>query len=117
MDVVVPYFVRIGSPEQRQRWLPGMVDGSVMASIAMSEPGAGSDLAGISTSLRRSGDNWVLSGSKTFITGGSQSDLIIVVARSDRGADRRAGLTLAVVEDGMPGFLRGQPQRKLGLHA
>lgn len=117
MDVVLPYIIRFGSDEQRERWLPDMASGATMASIAMTEPAAGSDLAGIRTSLRRDGDDWILSGSKTFITGGTQSDLVIVVARSEETTDRRRGLTLAVVDAGMAGFTRGPAQRKLGLHA
>ena len=116
-DVVTPYVLGLADAEQRQRWLPGMADGTTMASIAMTEPGAGSDLAGIRTSLQRRGPDWVLTGSKSFITGGAQSDLILVVARSDAAADRRKGLTLAVVESSMDGFSRGAPLDKLGLKA
>lgn len=115
-DVVVPYIVNFGSEEQKQRWLPGMATGELMVAIAMTEPAAGSDLAGITTRLTRDGDDWVLHGSKTFITGGTQADVVIVVARSEESADRRKGLTLAVVEAGMPGFSSGPAQRKLGLH-
>lgn len=117
MDVVIPYITGFGSPEQQARWLPAMADGSLMVSIAMTEPGAGSDLAGIRTSLRRDGDDWVLNGSKTFITGGTQSGLVAVVARSSVEEDRRRGLTIAMVESGMAGFSRGSAQKKLGLHA
>ena len=117
MDVVVPYITAYADQAQKERWLPGMAEGSLMASIAMTEPAAGSDLAGIRTSLRRADGGWRLSGSKTFITGGTQSDLVIVVARSSTDGDRRAGLTLAVVEEGTAGFTRGPAQRKLGLHA
>lgn len=117
MDVVVPYLVRLGTVEQKKRWLPSLASGERMASIAMTEPAAGSDLAGIRATLRSDGDEWILNGSKTFITGGTQSDLVIVVARSGNPDDRRGGLTLAVVEGGMDGFTRGPAQRKLGLHA
>ncbi|MEU1951115.1 acyl-CoA dehydrogenase family protein [Nocardia rhamnosiphila] len=116
-DVVTPYLLTLATPGQRRRWLPGMAAGDLMTSIAMTEPGAGSDLAGIGTSLRRRRGDWVLNGSKTFITGGAQSDLILVVARSEEAADRRHGLTLAVVEATMPGFTRGAPLEKLGLRA
>ncbi|KRA26083.1 acyl-CoA dehydrogenase [Microbacterium sp. Root61] len=117
MDVVLPYIYRLGTPEQRDRWLPALLTGERMASIAMTEPATGSDLAGIRTSLKRGAHGWVLNGSKTFITGGTQSDLIIVVARSGSDGDRRRGLALAVVEPGMAGFTRGTAQRKLGLHS
>lgn len=116
-DVVTPYILSLATPEQRRRWLPGMASGDLMTSIAMTEPGAGSDLAGIRTSLERRGTDWVLNGSKTFITGGAQSDLVIVVARSEATENRRDGLTLAVVEASMTGFSRGGPLEKLGLKA
>lgn len=87
-----------------------------MTAIAMTEPAAGSDLAGISVSAVRDGDSYVLNGAKTFITGGVQADLAIVVARTSRDeADRRAGLTLLVVEEGMACFSRGRNLDKLGL--
>jgi len=117
-DVVMPYILAYGSAEQRQRWLPGMASAELMSSIAMTEPGTGSDLAGMATSARRSADgSWVLSGSKTFITGGSQSDLVVVVARTSKSDNRRDGLSLLVVEEGMPGFQRGRRLKKLGLLA
>lgn len=117
-DVVTPYVLTLATPEQRQRWLPGMATGELMTSIAMTEPATGSDLAGMRTTLRRDGTDWILNGTKTFITGGAQSDLILVVARSSTDdADRRAGLTLVVVEAGMAGFRRGHALHKLGLKA
>nr|WP_302180761.1 acyl-CoA dehydrogenase family protein [Microbacterium sp. NC79] len=82
----------------------------------MTEPAAGSDLAGMTTSLKSDGTGWRLNGSKTFITGGTQSELTIVVARSGNGNDRRGGLTLAVIEGNPEGLTRSQPQKKLGLH-
>ncbi|MFE4423986.1 acyl-CoA dehydrogenase family protein [Streptomyces sp. NPDC056817] len=117
MNVVVPYFLRLATPAQQARWLPGMASGATMGAIAMTEPGTGSDLAGIATTAVREGDHWVLNGAKTFITGGAHAGAVIVVARTARTEDRRGGLTLFVVEDGMPGFTRGRPLRKLGLHA
>ncbi|GAA5061218.1 acyl-CoA dehydrogenase family protein [Nocardia callitridis] len=116
-DVVTPYLLSLATSEQRRRWLPGMASGELMTSIAMTESAAGSDLAGIKTSLERKGENWVLNGAKTFITGGAQSDLIVVVARSQAARERRDGLTLAVVESSMNGFVRGAPLEKLGLKA
>jgi acyl-CoA dehydrogenase len=116
-DVVMPYILAYGSDEQRRRWLPGMASADLMSAIAMTEPGTGSDLAGMATTARRADDGWVLNGSKTFITGGSQADLVVVVARTSKSDNRRAGLSLLVVEEGMPGFQRGRRLKKLGLLA
>jgi alkylation response protein AidB-like acyl-CoA dehydrogenase len=117
-DVVTPYVLSLATDEQRRRWLPGMAGGELMTSIAMTEPATGSDLAGMRTTLRRDGSDWILNGAKTFITGGAQSDLVLVVARSSSSdGDRRAGLTIVVVEAGMPGFTRGAKLDKLGLKA
>ncbi|MEP7192125.1 MAG: acyl-CoA dehydrogenase family protein [Actinomycetota bacterium] len=116
LNVVLPYFLDLATPQQRARWFPAFVSGESMTAIAMTEPGTGSDLAGISASAVLDGDSYVLNGAKTFITGGVQADLAIVVARTSRSADdRRAGLTLLVVEEGMPGFSRGRNLDKLGL--
>lgn len=116
LDVILPYFLEYSDAEQRQRWLPGLADGSLLTAIAMTEPGTGSDLAGIRTTAVRDGDHYVLNGAKTFITGGFLADLVIVVARtSTDDSDRRAGLTLLVVEDGTPGFTRGRMLDKIGL--
>lgn len=117
MNVVLPYFLSYGTEEQKRRWLPGMATGALMSAIAMTEPGTGSDLAGIKTSAVRQGDEYVLNGSKTFITGGANADLVVVVARTSNGGERRSGLTLVVVEGDRPGFRRGQTLDKLGLKA
>ncbi len=117
MDIVLPYFLRLANEEQQQRWLPGLASGELMSAIAMTEPGTGSDLAGIATTAVRDGDRYVLNGAKTFITGGINAGLVIVVARTGNGEDRREGLSLLVVEDGTPGFTRGRKLEKLGLHA
>ena len=106
-DVCLPYFLAYGTEEQKRRWLPGMVDGSLMTAIAMTEPATGSDLSGITTTARRDGD--------AFITNGINADLVIVVTRTSE--DPHAGLTLLVVEDGMDGFERGRNLDKMGLHA
>jgi acyl-CoA dehydrogenase len=115
LDVILPYFLNCANKEQRARWFPGLADGSLLTAIAMTEPGTGSDLAGMRTSAVRDGDEWIINGAKTFITGGMQADLVIVVARTsiDSG-NRRKGLTLFVVEDGMPGFTRGRELEKMG---
>jgi len=118
MDVVVPYFAHYADAAQRARWLPGLAAGELITAIAMTEPGTGSDLAGITTTAVRDGDHWVLNGAKTFISNGTLADLVIVVARTSReDTDRRRGLSLLVVEDGMPGFVKGRELDKIGLHA
>lgn len=115
MDINVPYFMRYANDEQKQRWLPGIASGTLMTAIAMTEPGTGSDLAGITATARLDGDHYVLNGAKTFITGGIGADLVIVVARTSKSENRRAGLSLLIVEDGMPGFNRGRNLEKIGL--
>ncbi|MEU5755940.1 acyl-CoA dehydrogenase family protein [Streptomyces sp. NPDC047829] len=116
LDVVLPYFLAYADREQRARWFPGLASGTLLSAIAMTEPGTGSDLAGIRTTAVRDGDTYVLNGAKTFITGGLLADLVIVVARTGSDPqDRRAGLTLLVVEDGMPGFTRGRVLDKMGI--
>ena len=115
-DILLPYFLNLSTEEQKQRWLPGMADGSLIAAIAMTEPGAGSDLQGIRTSAVRDGADWILKGQKTFITSGINADLVIVAARTDPAAGSR-GFSLLVVERGMPGFERGRKLMKVGLHA
>ena len=113
-DVAAPYFLELTDDEQKKRWLPGLTSGESIAAVAMTEPAAGSDLAGIKTTARRDGTDYVLNGSKTFITNGQNADLVVVAARTS--ADRHRGLTLLIVERGMPGFERGQNLDKLGLH-
>jgi acyl-CoA dehydrogenase len=115
LDVVMPYFLDLASPEQQARWFPAFVSGESMTAIAMTEPGTGSDLAGISSTAVRDGDCYVLNGAKTFVTG-VQANLIVVVSRTSRSEDdRRAGLTLLVVQEDMDGFSRGRNLDKLGL--
>ncbi len=115
-DIVAPYFSGLGTEEQKQRWLPGIAGGESIVAIAMTEPGAGSDLAGIRTSAIRDGDDWIVNGSKTFISSGINSDLVVVVCRTDPEAGHK-GFTLLVVERGMEGFTRGRKLDKMGLHA
>lgn len=115
LDVILPYFLEYADAAQRERWFPGLAAGRLLTAVAMTEPGTGSDLAGIRTTAVRDGDHYVLNGAKTFITGGLLADLVIVVARTGTDPDnRRAGLTLLVVEDGMPGFERGRMLEKMG---
>ncbi|HWC80498.1 MAG TPA: acyl-CoA dehydrogenase family protein [Pseudonocardiaceae bacterium] len=116
LDVVLPYFLGLADADQRTRWLPGLASGELYTAIAMSEPGIGSDLAGISTTAVRDGDHYLLNGAKTFITGGYHADLVIVVARTATDPDnRRNGLSLLVVDKGTPGFTVGRKLDKLGL--
>ncbi|EID09941.1 acyl-CoA dehydrogenase domain-containing protein [Mycobacterium xenopi RIVM700367] len=115
LEVILPYFLHYANAEQRQRWFPGLAAGTLLTAIAMTEPGTGSDLAGIRTTAVRDGDEYVVNGAKTFITGGLLADLVIVVARTSTDPDdRRRGLTLLVVEDGMPGFVKGRALDKMG---
>jgi alkylation response protein AidB-like acyl-CoA dehydrogenase len=115
-DVILPYFTSLGTDEQKQRWLPGLTSGELISAIAMTEPGAGSDLQGIRTSAVDKGDHYVLNGSKTFISNGVMSDLVVVVARTDPDAGHQ-GISLLVVERGMAGFERGRNLDKIGLKA
>ncbi|KRE92847.1 acyl-CoA dehydrogenase [Nocardioides sp. Soil774] len=115
-DIIVPYISSLGTDEQKQRWLPGCVSGDIVTAIAMTEPGAGSDLQGIRTTAVDAGDHYVLNGSKTFISNGILADLVIVVCRTDPDAGHQ-GISLLVVERGMEGFERGRNLDKMGLHA
>ncbi len=115
-DVCLPYFTELATDDQMERWGSGLVDGSLMCAIAMTEPGAGSDLAGISTTAIRDGDHYVVNGSKTFITNGINSDLVITAVKTDP-SQRHAGVSLLVIEDGMEGFSRGRNLEKIGLHS
>jgi alkylation response protein AidB-like acyl-CoA dehydrogenase len=115
-DIIVPYISSLGTDEQKRRWLPGCVSGDIVTAIAMTEPGAGSDLQGIRTTAVDAGDHYVLNGSKTFISNGILSDLVIVVCRTDPDAGHQ-GISLLVVERGMEGFERGRNLAKMGLHA
>jgi long-chain-acyl-CoA dehydrogenase len=112
-DCVAPYLVDLGTEEQKQRWLPGFCSGELVTAIAMTEPSGGSDLAALRTTAVRDGDDWVLNGSKTFITNGYSADLVVVAARTS--PEKRArGITLFGVETGMPGFERGRKLDKVG---
>jgi alkylation response protein AidB-like acyl-CoA dehydrogenase len=115
VDIVIPYLVNMGTDEQKARWLPGIVAGTTIAAIAMTEPGTGSDLAGIATGAVRDEDDWIVNGAKTFITNGINADLVVVAVRTS--PDRHKGLSLLVVERGMKGFERGRKLDKMGLHA
>ncbi len=115
-DINGQYFLRLCTQEQRDRWFPGYCSGEIITAIAMSEPGAGSDLQGIRATAADGGDHYLLNGQKTFISNGQLCDLVIVVARTGAGAGHR-GISLLVVERGMAGFERGRNLEKVGLHA
>jgi alkylation response protein AidB-like acyl-CoA dehydrogenase len=115
-DICLPYFLRYADAAQRRRWLPGIASGELITAIAMTEPGIGSDLASMSTTAVRDGDSYVVNGSKTFITNGINSDLVITAVKTD-ASERHRGLSLLVVERGTEGFDRGRNLDKLGLHS
>jgi long-chain-acyl-CoA dehydrogenase len=111
VDIVAPYLTRLTTEKQRQRWLPPFCTGELITAIGMTEPAAGSDLRGLQTTARRQGGDWVLNGSKTFVTNGMIADLIVVAAKTSA-----RGMSLFAVEADMPGFARGRKLRKLGQH-
>jgi alkylation response protein AidB-like acyl-CoA dehydrogenase len=115
-DICLPYFLEYCSEEQRERWLPGIADGTLITAVAMTEPGIGSDLASMSTTAKRDNGHYVLNGSKTFITNGINGDLIIAAVKTDP-SERHKGVSLVIVERDTPGFDRGRNLDKLGMHA
>jgi alkylation response protein AidB-like acyl-CoA dehydrogenase len=115
-DICLPYFLDLATEEQRRRWLPGIASGELITAIAMTEPGMGSDLAGMTTTAYRQADHYLVNGSKTFISNGINADLVIVAVKTDP-AQRHQGMSLLVVERGMVGFERGRKLVKLGQHA
>lgn len=117
-DIVMPYISHYGTKEQIEKFIPAMTAGKCIGAIAMTEPGAGSDLQGIRTNAKSDGDDWVLNGSKVFITNGWMADLVIVVAITNPQAKSAAhGISLFLVEDGMKGFIKGRKLEKLGFKA
>lgn len=112
-DILASYLVGLTTEDQKKRWLPGFTSGDIVTSIAMSEPGAGSDVAGIKTTARRDGDDYVINGSKTFISNGLLSDLVLVAAKTDLSAGHK-GVSLIAVETTTPGFRRGRKLDKIG---
>ncbi|MEV6673076.1 acyl-CoA dehydrogenase family protein [Streptomyces sp. NPDC051162] len=115
-DVIGPYLTSLATDGQKRRWLPGFCSGEIITAVAMTEPGAGSDLQGIRTTAEDRGDHWLLNGSKTFISNGILADLVIVVARTTPQGGAK-GLSLLVAERGMPGFERGRNLDKIGQKA
>jgi len=114
-NIVAPYIEHFGSEEQKQQWLPKMVSGEVVGALAMTEPGAGSDVQGIRTSAVKDGDEWILNGSKIFITNGLHADLVIVAAITDPGKGAK-GTSLFLVDASLPGFEKGKKIEKIGQH-
>lgn len=119
VNLVLPYLLKYGSDEQKKRWLPPFVSGEMMTAIAMTEPGTGSDLAGMQTTARRDGDHYILNGAKTFITGGVLADRVLVVARTSPATpdNRRAGLSILAVDTGSEGYAVGRKLEKIGLRS
>jgi alkylation response protein AidB-like acyl-CoA dehydrogenase len=115
-DIVADYIAAYGSQEQKAQWLPRMVSGETVTAIAMTEPGAGSDLQGIRTTARRDGNHYVVNGSKTYITNGQHADLVIVVAKTDASLGAR-GISLILVEAEREGYARGRNLDKIGFHS
>lgn len=118
-EVCLPYLLHLANDEQKARWLPEVAAGRLVLAIAMTEPGTGSDLAGIATTAVRDGDSYVLNGGKTFITGGRNADRVLVICRTSPAdeSDRRGGLSILVVDTTSEGFAVGRTLDKLGLHA
>lgn len=112
-DILVPYLNDLTTEEQKERWLPKFISGEYIGSIAMSEPAAGSDLAGIKTTATDAGDHWVVNGQKTFISNGLLSKLVLAAVKTDPSAGRK-GISLLMIEDGMEGFTRGRKLDKIG---
>ncbi|XP_071825135.1 long-chain specific acyl-CoA dehydrogenase, mitochondrial-like [Apostichopus japonicus] len=114
-DIIMPYVVEYGTPEQQEKYVPGMAAGTIIGAIAMTEPQAGSDLQGIKTTAKRDGDDWILNGNKVFITNGYLCDMAVVVAITDLAAKRQAhGISLFLVDADTPGFHKGKPLKKIG---
>ncbi|MBU0783331.1 MAG: acyl-CoA dehydrogenase family protein [Gammaproteobacteria bacterium] len=115
-NIVMPYINNLGTAEQKARWLPGMVTGEIVGSIGMTEPGAGSDLAGMRTNAVPDGDEWVINGSKTFITNGLHCGLIVLAAKTDTTKGAK-GISLFLVDSSLPGFKKGKGIKKMGQHS
>ena len=115
-DIIVPYLETFGTEEQKQKWLPGCASGEIVTALAMTEPGTGSDLAALATFAKRDGDDYVINGSKTFISNGQLCDLVVVAAKTDPDpANAHRGISLFVVEANRPGFVKGKRLHKMGM--
>ncbi|GEK32757.1 acyl-CoA dehydrogenase family protein [Kurthia sibirica] len=117
-DITIPYIEEFGTEEQKQRWLPKSITGEYISSIAMTEPGAGSDLANITTTAVRDGDHYIVNGSKTFITNGIHTNLVLLAVKTDsKTAKKHDGVSLLIVEGPTPGFTKGRKLDKMGIHS
>jgi acyl-CoA dehydrogenase len=116
-DIIVPYIHAFGSAEQKSKWLPGCASGQTVTALAMTEPGTGSDVAGITTSAKRDGDEYVINGAKTFISNGMSCDLVVVAARTANSDDPHRSVSLFVVEADTPGFIRSRKLEKMGMES
>jgi acyl-CoA dehydrogenase len=116
-DIVVPYIHAFGNAEQKAKWLPGCASGEVVTALAMTEPGTGSDVAGIATTARRDGDEYVINGAKTFISNGMSCDLAVVAARTPNSDDPHRSVSLFLVEADRPGFIRSRKLEKMGMES
>ena len=116
-DIVVPYIMSFGSDEQKEKYLPGCASGEIVSAVAMTEPGAGSDVAGMETTAVEDGDAVVLNGTKTFISNGVICDLVVVAAKDPEAENPHQAISLYLVEDGTPGFKKGNQLEKMGLHS
>jgi acyl-CoA dehydrogenase len=114
-NIVAPYINHFGSEQQKQEWLPKMINGEAVGALAMTEPGAGSDVQGIRTNAVKDGDEWILNGSKIFITNGYHADIVIVAAITDPGKGAK-GTSLFLVDTSLPGFEKGKKLEKIGQH-
>jgi acyl-CoA dehydrogenase len=114
-DIVVPYIHSFGTDEQRQRWLPGCIDGTLITALGMTEPNTGSDLAALKTTAKRDGDHYVLNGAKTFISNGMLCDLCIVAAKTENSEDPHRNISMFVVEADTPGFIKAKKLAKMGM--
>ncbi len=115
-DICLPYFLEYCNEEQKERWLPGIADGTLITAVAMTEPGIGSDLGSMKAKAIRDGDHYVVNGAKTFITNGINADLVITAVKTDP-SERHKGISLVVVERDTPGFERGRNLEKVGMHS
>jgi long-chain-acyl-CoA dehydrogenase len=116
-DIVANYLNNFGNAEQKKRWLPGMISGERVGAIAMTEPGTGSDLQAVKTTAVSDGDDYVINGSKIFITNGYLSDLVIVVAKTGSSGEGSKDMSLIVVEATTPGLTKARPLKKIGMHS
>jgi len=116
-DIIVPYIHSFGNPEQKAKWLPGCASGETISALAMTEPGTGSDLAGIATTAKRDGDEYVINGAKTFISNGMSCDLAVVAARTENSDDPHRSLSLFVIEEDRPGFIKSRKLEKMGMES